>query len=165
MHSAHAHERLRLPRWIRWWVYGGGCACAATGIAWLLLHDFVTHEGAFGPESHPLEHPMLVAHGCAGLAMLWVFGLVWLPHVRRGWSRRRHRVVGGMMAALMLSLCASAAMLYYLGDERWRSLVAVAHWGLGLFAVAWLPLHIWLGRQAIRKSASRAGEGRRTRSA
>ena len=149
--TPHGHERLRLPRWIRWWVYLGGALCAASGLAWLLLHDFAQREGAFGLEPHPLEHPSLVVHGVLGLALLWVFGLVWLPHVRRGWHRPRHRVVGGTMAALMLWLALSAAALYYLGDEAWRDRIATAHWALGLFAVAWLPLHIWLGRRAIRR--------------
>jgi len=147
------HERLRLPGWIRLWVYVGGGLCAASGAAWLLLHHYAQREGEFGIEPNPLEHPSLVVHGVLGLALVWVFGLLWLPHVRRGWSRPRHRVVGGTMAALMLWLVLSAALLYYLGDDTWRDRVATAHWALGLCAAAWLPMHIWLGRRAIRRDA------------
>ena len=150
--SAHGHERLRLPRWVRWWVYGGGTLCALSGVAWLLLHHFGQHEGEFGLEASPLEHPSLVVHGVCGLVLLWVIGLVWLPHVRRGWQRRRHRLVGGTMAALMLWLGASAAGLYYLGDETVRGWTSIGHWTLGLLAVAWLPLHIWHGRRTIRRA-------------
>jgi hypothetical protein len=156
-HHHHGHERLRLPRWVRWWVYGGGTLCAASGAAWLLLHHFGQQEGAFGLEASPFEHPSLVLHGVCGLALLWVLGLVWFPHVRRGWHKRRHRLVGGTMAALMLWLAASAAGLYYLGDETLRGWVSIGHWTLGLFAVAWLPLHICHGRRLIRRSQGKAG--------
>lgn len=145
----HGHERLRLPGWVRAWVYIGGALCALSGGAWLLLHYFVRHEGEFGPAPSVFEHPSLVVHGICGLAMLWVLGLVWLPHVRRGWSKRRHRWAGGTMAALMLWLVLSAAGLYYLGDETWRGWISVAHWTLGLFAALWLPAHIWIGRRRL----------------
>lgn len=150
--NSHGHDRLRLPRWIRAWVYIVGTLCALSGAAWLFLHHFVRSEGEFGPEPSWFEHPSLVVHGVCGLALVWVLGLVWLPHVRRGWSKRQHRWAGGTMAALMLWLALSAAALYYLGDERWRGLTSVAHWVLGLFAVAWLPLHIWIGRRRISKA-------------
>lgn len=158
-HGEHAHaeghERLRLPRWVRWWVYLVGGACALSGSAWLLLHHFGQREGAFGAEPSPFEHPSLVVHGVCGLVLLWVLGLVWFPHVRRGWHRPRHRLVGGMMAGLMLWLGVSAAGLYYLGDDTLRGWASVGHWTLGLAAVAWLPLHIWLGRRAIRAAQRR----------
>lgn len=150
MHSTPGHERLRLPRWIRWWVYGVGGVCAASGALWLVFHHFVSREGTFGPEPHPLEHVYLMAHGVSGLVLLWVFGLVWLPHVRRGWGQRRHRLVGGTMATAMVWLALSAAGLYYLGEVEWRGGFAVSHWAVGLFAAAWLPLHIWLGRRKMR---------------
>lgn len=147
----HGHERLRLPRWVRWWVYLAGSLCALSGSAWLLLHHFVRREGEFGPEPSPFEHPALVVHGISGLLLLWVLGLIWLPHVRRGWSMRRHRWVGGAMAALMLWLSLSAAGLYYLGDETLRNWTSIAHWTLGLAAALWLPTHIWIGRRRIRR--------------
>ena len=153
MTKSHGHERLRLPGWVRAWVYVGGALCALSGSGWLLLHHFVRREGEFGPEPSPFEHPSLVVHGMSGLALLWVLGLVWLPHVRRGWGKRQHRSVGGTMVALMVGLALSAAGLYYLGDERWRSVVSIAHWTLGLFAVVWLPTHIWVGRRRVARKS------------
>lgn len=146
----HGRERLRLPRWVRAYVYIGGALCGLSGVTWLLLHHFVRHEGEFGPEPSVLEHPSLVVHGVLGLGMVWLLGAVWFPHIRRGWSRREHRWAGGTMAALMLWLAFSAAGLYYLGDESWRGWVSVGHWVLGLFAALWLPTHIWIGRRRLR---------------
>lgn len=153
-HHLHPVERLRLPRWARLWVYLGGALCALSGASWLVLHHFAQREGEFGMEAHPLEHPSLVAHGVSGLAMLWVFGLVWLPHVRRGWAHRIQRVVGGTMAALMLWLAITTAGLYYLGDDTLRGATSLAHWLAGLVAIAWLPAHIVLGRLRVRRMAA-----------
>lgn len=149
----HAHERLRLPSWVRWWVYLVGLLCALSGGAWLLLHHFVRREGEFGPEPSVFEHPSLVVHGISGLLLLWTLGLVWLPHIRRGWGMRRHRWVGGTMAALMLWLSITAAGLYYLGGDEMRSLTSIAHWTLGLVAALWFPMHIWIGRRRVRNGS------------
>lgn len=155
MTRSHQHhpERLRLPRWVRLYVYVGGGLCAFTGLSWLLLHQFAQRAGEFGVEPHPLEHPALVAHGVSGLVMLWVFGLVWLPHIRRGWMHRIQRWVGGTMAAVMVWLAATAAGLYYLGDDSLRGATSVAHWAIGLVAMLWLPFHIWMGRRRLRVRA------------
>lgn len=158
MSRSHAdQERLRLPRWVRVWVYAGGALCAASGTVWLLLHHFAQREGDFGPEPHVLEHPALVLHGLSGLAMLWTLGLLWLPHVRRGWAKPAHRLVGGTMAVLMLALGVTAGGLYYLGNDALREATAIGHWIAGLAAAAWLPLHIALGRRTQRRRSGAGG--------
>lgn len=163
MHARHA-DRFVLPRWVRWTVYGAGAACALSGTAWLLLHDFVQVEGAFGPEPHPLEHPSLVVHGVAAALMLWTFGLVWLAHVRRAWGRRVNRRSGGTLVVLLAWLGISGLGLYYLGDERWREVASVGHWVAGLLAAAWLPFHVWRGRNAVSRSRGRTAPRREGRS-
>ena len=153
MARAHAgHERLRLPRWVRLSVYVLGGLCALSGTAWLLLHHFAQRAGEFGLTPHPLEHPSLVVHGLSGLGMLWLLGVIWLAHVRRGWRQPRRHWPGVLMLVLMLWLSASAAGLYYLGDPVWRDVASLGHWSLGLFAVAWLPWHIVHGRRAARRA-------------
>ncbi len=150
-HGQNGHERVRLPRWTRWCVFVIGSICALSGTLWLWLHHAVIREGEFGPEPHRLEHPSLVLHGISGMAMVWVFGVVWLPHVRRGWAQARHRVPGGIMAMLMFWLALSAAGLYYLGDDTWREWISMSHWVLGMLATVWLPTHIWIGRRPLRQ--------------
>lgn len=143
-----AHDGLRMPTWMRRWAYGAGTTCFASGVLWLLFHYFIRHEGEFGPEAHPLGHVWLTLHGGAAFAMVWVFGLIWLAHVRRGWQRGRNLGSGVTMAILVLVLGLSGWGLYYLSDENWRDVTSLAHWALGLVAGAWLPFHIWRGRRS-----------------
>lgn len=149
-------EHFRLPRWARLWIYASGTASLASGAGWLLLHHFVRVEGEFGPQAHPLEHPALVLHGVVAALLLWAFGLVWLAHVRRAWHRRFNRLSGGVMVALMVLLAASGLGLYYLADERWRDVASIGHWAMGLFAGAWLPMHVWRGRRTVKRRAAGA---------
>ena len=147
-HNQPHTDGMRMPTWIRRWVYAAASACLLTGILWLLFHYFIRHEGEFGPEAHPLEHIWLTLHGGAAIAMAWVFGLMWLSHIRRGWQKRRNFKSGVTMASIMLILIISGWGLYYLSDEQWRSNTALIHWGLGLFIGLWLPIHIWRGRRS-----------------
>jgi hypothetical protein len=139
---------MRLPRWARWWVYATSAGLLATGALWLLFHHFVRREGAFGPEAHPLEHTWLTLHGAAAFLALWALGLIWMGHVRRGWSGPRNRKNGRTLTVMVVALTLSGWGLYYLGDADWRENLALAHWILGLVAGAWLPLHIWRGRRS-----------------
>ncbi|MES1240824.1 MAG: hypothetical protein ABUT39_04330 [Acidobacteriota bacterium] len=148
MREAPSSNRdMRLPAWIRGWVYGSGAAALATGALWLVFHHFVRREGPFGPEAHPLEHHWLTLHGAAGYAVVWSLGLIWFLHVRRGWSATRNRLNGRALTVALIVLALTGLALYYLGDEIWRDRAAIAHWVLGFVAGVWLPLHVWSGRR------------------
>ncbi|MCB1601843.1 MAG: DUF4405 domain-containing protein [Rhodanobacteraceae bacterium] len=146
---AHQRERFQMPRWVRLAVYGVGLLCAFSGVLWLLLHHFVQVEGEFGPEPSPFQHPLLVLHGVVAAMLIWLFGLLWLTHVRRAWKRRRNWRSGGFMVLLLAWLAISGLGLYYLGSEQWRQYTGIAHWLAGIIATLWLPFHIWRGRRAV----------------
>lgn len=148
-----AHDGMRMPNWMRRWVYASGSICLLSGILWLAFEYFVRAEGPFGPQHHPLQHSWLVLHGAAAMLMLWVFGLVWLAHVRRGWPRRRNRGSGAFMVSCMITLALSGWGLYYLASEEWRPVLSLAHWLVGLATGVWLPIHIWRGRRSARNTA------------
>jgi hypothetical protein len=145
-------HRFLLPRWARSGVYGVGLTCLLTGLGWLVLHHFVQIEGEFGPEASPLEQPLLVMHGIGAAAMLWLFGLLWLTHIRRAWHAQRNRRSGGTMVILLGLLSLSGLGLYYVGHETMRAWIGNGHWVAGLIATLLLPVHIWRGRRAIRSS-------------
>jgi|CXWL01.1.fsa_nt_gi hypothetical protein len=157
---AHRRERFQIPQGLRRTLYAAGVLCLASGSLWLVFHHFVRVEGTFGPQASPFEHPMLVAHGVTAFGLLWLFGALWLPHVRRAWHRRHNRSSGGTMATLMTWLAFSGLGLYYLGDEDWRAATSIGHWLAGLVAAAWLPIHIWRGRRAVHAHLSSGNDSR-----
>lgn len=157
-----AHDGMRMPAWMRRWVYLAAGASLLTGALWLLFHHFVRRQGEFGAEAHPLEHVWLTLHGGAAIAMAWVLGLVWLAHVRRGWQRRRNHGSGITLLAQLVVLAMTGWGLYYLGDEVWRDEIALCHWLLGLAGGVWLPFQIWRGRRSERSSATSRANLRET---
>lgn len=145
------HDGMLMPSWMRRWVYLAASLCLLSGVLWLLFDTFVQHEGPFGPEQHPLQKQWLLLHGASAMLMLWVLGMVWLAHVKRGWSGVRNRVSGATVVTVLIVLALTGWGLYYLGDEDLRLWASRVHWLIGLmFAVA-LPLHIWLGRKSARR--------------
>ena len=68
-----------LPRWQELAVYFSGAMLLITGIAWLILDKWVRTEGEFGPEHHPAEHLMLIAHAIGAYAFA-------LSALDRGWA-------------------------------------------------------------------------------
>jgi O-antigen/teichoic acid export membrane protein len=139
-------DALKMPRWMRAWIYISAAGCFTTGAVWLALHYFTRHEGPFGPEPHPLEHPVLVAHGCIAALMIWCFGLIFVMHIKRGWYRKLNRITGASVSAMALILLLTGLGLYYLGDETVRANAGLAHWLVGLVAGLSLPAHIYWGR-------------------
>ena len=141
-----AHDGLKMPGWIKSLIYASTAACFASGAIWLVLHYFTRHQGPFGPEPHPLEHPVLVAHGCIAALLIWCIGLIFVIHIKRGWQKKLNRSTGGVIVIMAATLLLTGLGLYYLGDENLRASAATVHWIVGLSAAAALPAHIYWGR-------------------
>ena len=124
----------KLRPWQEAAVYGLVAALAVSGFGWLLLHQFVTVEGEFGPSRHPAEHVLIVTHGALSFVFLVLAGMVIEGHVRSAWSKRRNLYTGiGLLSALGLAAL-TALCLYYVADERLRGWTSVAHWSVGAAA-------------------------------
>ena len=102
-----------------------------TGGAWLALHYFMRRQGELGIEPHPLEPWTLKLHGASAFAALWLAGFLWSSHLVPAWQRIRP-ASGIILAVLFGGLIVSGYLLYYLGGESWRAMVAIAHWLVGL---------------------------------
>ena len=136
----------RLPAWQEWSVYVTLGLLIATGIAWLLLDWFVRVNGDFGPEHHPAEHMVLVAHGIAAYLFLIVGGAMIPVHVTLGWNTRRNLKSGLTLAGTCILLALTALGLYYMADELSRNWVSILHWVVGLVAIPALLVHALVGR-------------------
>ena len=140
----------RLPRWQEWAVYLALGALVLTGLIWLALDSWIRIAGDFGPEHHPAQRGMLIAHGVAAYVFLAVAGMLFTVHVPLGWRMRRNRTSGGLLALILLILAASALALYYWGGEAARSWISLFHWLVGVGAAPMLAVHVLLGRRAAR---------------
>ena len=78
---------FRLTRRRRWTVYGVFGVLLLTGLAWLVQHFFTDDGGEGGAV---LAWSMKL-HGAAAMASLYLFGMLWGPHIRNAWVRRRNR--------------------------------------------------------------------------
>jgi hypothetical protein len=83
------------------------------------------------------------------VALLLLGALIPL-HVMRAWRARRNRVSGSAMATFNAVLIVTAFGLYYLGSETLRPWMSWIHIAAGVSLSLWLPVHIYLGRQAMR---------------
>lgn len=141
-----ARRPMNLPRWQELAVYVSGAVLLLSGIAWLVLDTWVRVEGEFGPEHHPAEHWMLIAHGIAAYAFLVVLGTVLPVHISMGWRQQRNRVTGVTVLTVCTILSLTALALYYVGQDTTRSWASLMHWTVGLAAVPVVLIHVLRGR-------------------
>lgn len=114
---------------------------AASGVAWLLLD----RADALDPTPRWWLRQDVRVHALAGLAFVYLAGMLWLVHVRRAWHTRRNRVAGCVTFALLGLLTATGYALGYLVDEGSRTWVARFHWIAGLLALAVYVAHRFRG--------------------
>ena len=114
------------------WISGG---------LWLLFHYFLTTQGEFGPQSNALEPWSLKIHGAFAFAATWFFGLLWGTHITVGWHSGRRRSSGAVLTGSISLLVVTGYLLYYVGDDRSRSFISIAHWGVGLICPLLYGVH------------------------
>lgn len=125
--------------WTSAFLYMSGLA------AWLLADHFQTDHG-FGPEPSPLKPWALHAHSVAGLAFLVLFGYLWRAHIEPGLQRRKKKVSGLAVLAVLGVLFATVPGLFYLTGETARAATAAVHTWLGAAALAPFLYHLYSKR-------------------
>lgn len=146
-YHAMTHAKLhtfsvRLPAFQRWATYGTLIAVAASGVAWLVLHDWM-QSGWFVE-----EHRLLVMHGVAAAFSLTVIGGLLPLHIRLAWRIRRNLWSGAIVLLTMGMLGLTGLLLYY-GNEEGRDIVRWVHIGIGVLGIAAVPVHVWMGKRRL----------------
>ncbi len=127
-----------------------------SGCAWLALDQFFASKGPFGMTPHPWASGILLVHGIVAILSMYLFGWVTARHVLRWWPSRLRRVSGGTLAALFVLLTVSGFALFFVSEDRWQHLAAVAHDALGLGITVFAIQHWFFSRRRdIRSAASR----------
>ncbi|MGN7103327.1 hypothetical protein ACTHR6_17100 [Ralstonia holmesii] len=140
----HVRESaFRLSRRRRWMVYGVFAVLFITGLAWLALH-FLDEGSDTGTLA--LAWSMKL-HGAAAMMSLYLFGMLWGPHIRNAWVRQRNRTAGAMLVILTIALVLTGYALYYVNGELVRQSAEVLHWSAGMVVCIALWIHISIGRR------------------
>ncbi|MBI3345111.1 MAG: hypothetical protein HY028_09720 [Gammaproteobacteria bacterium] len=145
--TTHHMFSIRLPKAQRWMTYLALVAVAISGIVWWLLHDVLQWGWMLA------ERRLLISHGIAAAATLVIVGGLLPLHIRLAWRIRRN-LSSGVAALVVMTLLAATGLLLYYGGEDWRDWVRWAHIGADLIAALAIPVHVWLGRRKLSRSAA-----------
>jgi hypothetical protein len=137
---------IHLEKKTRIWINTIGVAVWATGIAWVMAHFFFKSEDSLGLPVHSSEPLWLKLHGASAFLAVWTGGLMWGLHVVKAWNSGRHRISGASIFGVLVILCVTGYLLYYVADDDARAAVSVIHWVLGCA----LPL-VYLAHRLNRK--------------
>lgn len=132
-----AHKRL---------VYAIFTLAWTSGALWLLFHYFVTYQGAFGPQRHPLEAWWLRVHGFASMLALVVVGSLATNHMRHALRHRKSLGSGLSMLVLAVWLAATGYALYYFLSDDNAAWLPLLHWIPGLAVPVLLGAHVFASR-------------------
>ena len=129
-----------LPKWQSISTHLIFTICAASGVLYLLSHEF---------EIAPLSvknHTILSVHGFSAYFFILLFGALLPNHIKGGWQNKRNRISGSLMVLVMSLLLLSGLILYY-GDLM-RDVALWVHWIIGGGLVLLFPFHFVMGRRA-----------------
>jgi len=96
-------------------------------------------------------------HAAGGFALMLLVGALWSVHMRSGWRRRQQRTSGLVIGLMLLTLAATAIIVYYTGDESAGPAAALLHLGVGVALAAPFGWH-WLRGRSARRHAQPADQ-------
>ncbi|HZO23466.1 MAG TPA: hypothetical protein VFB37_13265 [Steroidobacteraceae bacterium] len=125
-----------------------------SGCLWLLLHEFFTHPGDFGPLPNPWEPAVLRLHGWIAVTAVFLLGWITARHVSDRWGQTIKRPSGLAVVGVAVVLVLSGYALYYTTDGL-HDIAAAAHEMLGAAGLLFALLHWrrYRPRTAARKLA------------
>jgi hypothetical protein len=147
-YGARHHQRHRhMPRAQRLAVYWIVGVLWLSGCAWLALDLALAKRGPFGTAPHPLQPPLLLAHGVVAILGMYLFGWIGARHVLYWWPARLRRLGGVILAALIGLLGVSGFVLFFVSDDETQRIAAVLHEVLGVAVTVFAVQHWFLARR------------------
>jgi len=141
---------FKLERWHRLGIYACGLLLLLSGVAWLVLHDFLRPVNQFGESINPLEPWAMKFHGAAAMLALFLVGGALHLHIRRAIRAGRNLVTGWALVATLSFLTLTGYGLYYVAGESDRPVWSLLHWTVGCAAALLFVVHVLVGRRSVR---------------
>lgn len=138
---------VRLGPRPRWLVQGVCWAAILSGLLWIGL-GWGLNPDDFADPLRGWRHRLLVLHGMAAYALLWVTGSLLVLHQMGNWRARRNRASGLALTGVLLLLALSGLTLYYPPHEDWRDAFSLFHQVLGVSIALLIPVHVWAGKRS-----------------
>ena len=139
---------MRLKPSFRFAIYAAFAVLLLTGVGWLVA-DWQKEISSDEIWQQSVAY-MLMLHGGTAMVTLLLLGALIPLHMLRGWRSGRNRFSGSAMVSFNAILIATAFGLYYLGSETLRPWMSWIHIAAGFLLMLWFPVHIFLGRRAVR---------------
>jgi quinol-cytochrome oxidoreductase complex cytochrome b subunit len=114
---------------------------ALSGACWLVLHYLLARPGEFGVLRHPLEAPVLTAHGVIAMLAIYVSGWIGARHAQEGWMWPARRISGVALAATLMVAAVSGLAQFFIASERAQSMSTLVHEIAGVLLVVALAGH------------------------
>ena len=105
-----------------------------SGVLWWVLDQWFRVPGAFGSMPHPWAASLLLCHGVAAVAGMYMLGWVSARHVQVWWPLRARRLSGVTLGVVLFSMSVSGFALMFLSDDGWQLVAARTHDVLGLLS-------------------------------
>jgi hypothetical protein len=142
MRSRDEALRRVMPDRLRHLIYLGFGALWATGCGWLVLHYFAASRGEFGIVRHPLEGPLLLAHGVLAIAIAYLSAWIIARHASESWRNGKRRLSGGALTGVLAVLSVSGFALFFVASDAWQTWTARLHDVLGV-AITLFAIEHW----------------------
>jgi hypothetical protein len=123
-----------------------------SGLIWLALHYLVAKPDDFGVAHHPLEGSLLLVHGIAALATLFVLGWFASRHAGAVSGRGSSRVSGWLFTGLLVLLAVAGCAQFFLISERWQAAAKLTHEICGVALLLPALMHLVRFRSADRRA-------------
>jgi uncharacterized membrane protein len=145
---------MRMPRRARAAVYGMFGTLWLSGCVWLILDQYFESAGPFGRTPHPWEPAVLLVHGVLAVLAMYILGWISARHVRRWWPGRQRRMSGGILSASFALLALTGFALFFVSDDAWHHVAAVAHDVVGIAVTVFAIQHWFFARRRDMRSAA-----------
>jgi hypothetical protein len=132
----------RLPPALRWLIYATLGALVATGALWVLAHYFPGAAGMDERRAAGIASLTMKIHGAAAMTSLLLLGTLACQHVPAGWKTSHNRTSGILTLTALSALIVTGYLLYYAGDETYRSLASDVHLAVGLALALLVAVHV-----------------------